>query len=89
MKVDLNALAPRSFHTNTGVRKGSIIVTTLFLILIKDLPDVFISQLGICADHTTIHCFLNSKFVRSDKVNLEVALENDHQSLVNRIINDL
>lgn len=79
MKIDLNALAHRYFHTNAGVLIGSIIFKTLFLMLINDLPDAFSTQLGVCADHTTIHCFLNSKFVRSAKVNLEVALEKDLQ----------
>lgn len=78
MKVMLNGVIFRSFHTNVGFPQGPILGLMLFLIFIND---VISFQLDIYAGDTTIYSCLSSKTIRSDKVNLAAALEKLNQFL--------
>ena len=51
----LNGKYSKEYVVNTGVPKGSILGTALFLVCINDFPDDFICDISIYADDTTLY----------------------------------
>ena len=45
----------KEYPVNAGVPQGSILVTTVFLLYINDLPDDVICNIAIYADDTTLY----------------------------------
>ena len=55
LSVVLNGKASQECPVNSGVRQGSILGPTLFLLYINDLPDNTIFDIAIYADDTTLY----------------------------------
>ena len=54
--IDNYGKSSQVYPVNTGVPQDSILVPTLFLLYINDLPDDVIStKIAICADDTTLY----------------------------------
>ena len=51
----LDGKSLQEYPVNAGVPEGSILVPTLFLLYINDLPDDVICDIAICADDTTLY----------------------------------
>ena len=51
----LDGKSSQEYPVNAGVRQGSILGPTLFLLCIYDLPDDVISHIAIYADDTTLY----------------------------------
>ena len=54
LKVVLDGQFSPLCISNAGVPQGSVLGTTLFLVVINDLPDEVLSRIGIYADATTL-----------------------------------
>ena len=52
-RIVLHAASSQEYPVNTGVPQGYILVPTLFLLFIKNLPNDVIYNIAICADNTT------------------------------------
>ena len=50
----LDGKSSQEYPVNAGVRQGSILAPTLFLLCINDLPDDVICDIAIYADDTTL-----------------------------------
>ena len=50
----LDGKSSQEYSVNAGVRQGSILGSTLFLLFINDFPDNVICDIAIYADDTTI-----------------------------------
>ena len=50
----LDGKSSQEYPVNAGVRQGSILGSTLFLLYINDLPDDVICNIAIYADDTTL-----------------------------------
>ena len=55
LQVVLNGRSSQEYPVNAGVPQGSILVPTLFLLYINDLPDDVICNIAIYADDTTLY----------------------------------
>ena len=55
LRVVLDGKSSQEYPVNAGVPQGSILVPTLFLLYINDLPDDVICDIAICADDTTLY----------------------------------
>lgn len=75
MKLVLNELSTRSFCINASVFYGSILRLTLLLILINDLPNAIISQLGMYAGPISINSCLKIKSEQFIQFKLAAALK--------------
>ena len=62
---------------NAGVSQGSILVPTLFLLYINDLPDDLICNIAIYADDTTLYSKCNHASDLWQQPVLASALESD------------
>ena len=51
----LDGKSSQEYLVNAGVRQGSILSHTLFLLYINDLPDDVICDIAIYADDTTLY----------------------------------
>ena len=51
----LDGKSLQQYPVNAGVPRGSILVPTLFLLYINDLPDDVICDIAIYADDTTLY----------------------------------
>ena len=51
----LNGKSPQEYPINAGVRQGSILGLTLYLLYINDLPNNVICNIAIYADDTTLY----------------------------------
>ena len=69
----LDGKSSQEYPVNAGVPQGSILVSTLLLLYINDLPDDVICDITIYADDTTLY----SKSVRASDLwqQLELASE--------------
>ena len=54
LQVVLDGKSSQEYPVNAGVREGSILGPTLFLLYINDLPDNVICDISIYADDTTL-----------------------------------
>ena len=55
LRVVLDGKSSQECPVNAGVPQGSILVPTLFLLYINDLPDDVICNIVIYADDTTLY----------------------------------
>ena len=55
LRVVLDRKSSQEDPVNAGVSQGSILVPTLFLLYINDLPDDVICNIAIYADDTTLY----------------------------------
>ena len=67
----------KEYSVNAGVPQGSILVLTLFLLYINDLPDDVICNIAVLADDTTLH----SKCDQASDLWQELELANWHLNL--------
>ena len=51
----LDGKSSQEYPVNAGVPQGSILVRTLFLLYMNDLPDDVICDIGIFADDTILY----------------------------------
>ena len=54
LRVVLDGKSSQEYPVNAGVRQGSVLGPTLFLLYINDLPDDVICDIAIYADDTTL-----------------------------------
>ena len=55
LRVVLDGKSSQEYPVNAGVPQGSILVPTVFLLYINDLPDDVICNIAIYADDTTLY----------------------------------
>ena len=55
LRVVLDGKSSQEYPVNAGVRQGSILGPSLFLLYINDLPDDVICNIAIFADDTTLY----------------------------------
>ena len=55
LQVVLDGKSSQEYPVNAGVPQGSILVPTLFLLYINDLPDDFICDIAIYANDATLY----------------------------------
>ena len=56
MALFLDGKCSQEYPVNAGVRQGSILGPTLFLLYINDFPDDVICNIAIYTDDTTLYC---------------------------------
>ena len=70
-------MSSQEYPLNTGVPQVSILVPTLFLLYLNDLPDDFICNIGIYADNTTLYCKYDHASDLWQQLELAAELESD------------
>ena len=78
LRVVLGGKSSQEYPVNVGVPQGSILVPTLFLLYINDLPDDVICDIAIYADDTTLY----SRCDLWQQLELASKLESDIQDTV-------
>ena len=81
LQVVLNGKSSQEYPVNAGVRQGSILGPTLFLLYINDLPDV-ICNIAIYADDTTLYSKCDRASDLWQQLELASELESDLRDTV-------
>ena len=77
LRVVLDGKSSQEYPVNVGVPQGSILVPTLFLLYINDLPDADICDIAIYADDTTLYSKCDQASDLWQQVELASELESD------------
>ena len=72
----------QEYPVNAGVRQGSVLGPSLFLLYNNDLPDNVICNIAICADDTTLYSRCDQASDLSQQLELASELESDLQDTV-------
>ena len=78
----LDEKSSQEYPVNAGVPRGSILVPTLFLLYINDLPDDVICNIAIYVDDTTLYSKCDQEYDLWQKLELAFELESDLQDTV-------
>ena len=73
----LDGKSSQRYLVNAGVPQGSILVPSLFLLYINDLPDDSISDIAIYADDTTLYSKCDQASDLWQQLELASELESD------------
>ena len=82
LRVFLDGKSSQEYPVNAGVRQGSILGPTLFLVYINDLPDDVICNIAIYADDTTLYSKCDQASDLWQQLELASELESDLQDTV-------
>ena len=82
LRVVLDGKSSQEYPVNAGVPQGSILVPTLFLLYINDLPDDVICNIAIYADDTTLYSKCGWASNLWQQLELASELESDLQDTV-------
>ena len=82
LRVDLDGKSSQEYPVNGGVRQGSILDPTLFLLYIYDLPHYVICNIAIYADDTTLYSDCYQSFDLQQQLLLASELESDLRDTV-------
>ena len=77
LRVVLDGKSSQEYPVNAGVRQGSILGPTLFLLYINDLPDDAICNIVIYADDTTLCSKCDQASDLWQQLELDSELESD------------
>ena len=77
LQVIMQGKFRQEYLVNAGVRQGSILGLTLFLLYINDLPDDVICNIAIYADDTTLYSKCDQASVLWQQPELAAELESD------------
>ena len=77
LQVVLDGKSSQEYPVNAGVRQGSILVPTLFLLYINDLPDDAIYNIAVYADDTILYSKYDQASDRWQQLKLVSELEFD------------
>ena len=80
----LDGKSSQEYPINAGVPQGSILVSTLFLLYVNELPDDVICNIAICADDTTLYSKFDQASDLGQQLELAFELESDHDALWTR-----
>ena len=78
----LNEKTSQEYLVNAGVSQGSILVPTLFLLYINDLPDDVICNIAIYADDTALYSKCDQASDLWQQLELASELESDLRDTV-------
>ena len=81
-RVVLDGKSSQEYPVNAGVRQGSILGPTLFLLYINDLPDDVICGIAIYADDTTLYSKCDRASDLWQQLELAFELESDPRDTV-------
>ena len=73
----LHGKSSQEYPVNAGVPQGSMLVPTVFLLYINDLPDDVICDIAIYADDTTLYSKLDQTSELWQQLELASELESD------------
>ena len=73
----LHGKSSQEYPVNAGVPQGSMLVPTVFLLYINDLPDDVICDIAIYADDTTLYSKLDQTSELWQQLELASEIESD------------
>ena len=82
IRVFLDGKSSQEYPVNAGVRQGSTLGTTYFLLYINDLPDGVICDIAICVGDTTLYSKCDKESDLWQQLELACELESDLRDTV-------
>ena len=82
LRVFLDGKSSQEYPVNAGVRQGSILGTTYFLLYINDLPDGVICDIAIYVGDTTLYSKCDKESDLWQQLELACELESDLRDTV-------